>query len=110
MAKSFEELAKRTMTPEMRAEAKTKAAVYRAEILLSDLRKLSGKTQREVAKAMKMAPSNLSRLEKQDDIQWMTLLRLADAVNIKIDLVATLPDGKKSVIRLGKSRKARRAS
>jgi hypothetical protein len=45
MAKSFDELANRYMTPQRRARNAARAKVLLAEMLLSAIRKLAGKSQ-----------------------------------------------------------------
>jgi hypothetical protein len=49
MAKSFDQLANRTMTPESRARAARRTQAILVEMLLAEVRKLAGKSQSELA-------------------------------------------------------------
>jgi hypothetical protein len=54
MAKSFDELVRRTTTKKTREKAARRAQELLAELLLSEVRELTGKSQRQVADALGM--------------------------------------------------------
>ncbi|MFO0918647.1 MAG: helix-turn-helix transcriptional regulator [Planctomycetaceae bacterium] len=77
------------------------------EVLVSELRKLTGKTQKEVADALGIKQANVSKLENQSDMQISTLRRIINALGGELDMLVRLPDGSELIIELkGKSRKA----
>ena len=55
MAKSFDELVKRTTTKKTREKAVRRTQELLGELLLSEVRELTGKSQRQVADALGMA-------------------------------------------------------
>ena len=65
MAKTFDGLVKRTTTKETRQRAAARTRELLGELLLSEIRKLAGKSQREVADALGIKQPSLSKLEKQ---------------------------------------------
>jgi plasmid maintenance system antidote protein VapI len=88
MAKSFDELARRTMSKASREEASRRAKELMGEMLLVEVRKLTGKSQRELAEALGIKQPSLSKLEGQSDIQVSTLRRLIEALGGKLEIVA----------------------
>src|ERR1044071_5361885 len=64
-----------------------------AELLLSEMRKQSGMSQRKLATALGIKQPTLARIEKQTDIQVSTLRRLVKAIGGELDLVVRLPKG-----------------
>jgi plasmid maintenance system antidote protein VapI len=93
MAKSFDELAKRTTTKRTRAKAARRAQELLGELLLSEIRQLSGKSQREVADALGIKQPSLSKLEKQSDIQVSTLRKIVRALGGELEVLAKFPKG-----------------
>ena len=93
MAKSFDELAEKTMTPAQRKTAKDRARELLEEMLISELRQLSGLTQADLAEAMGVSQPAVAKLERQDDIQVRTLHRLVEALGGELELVARFPKG-----------------
>lgn len=63
---------------ESRAEADTQTML--AEMLLPEIRKHSGLTQKEVADILGITQSSLSKIENQDDMQIGTLKKLIVAI------------------------------
>ena len=60
MAKSFDDLVKRTTTKKTRAKASRRTQELLAELLLGEVRRLAGKSQQEVAQALGMKqPSSI---------------------------------------------------
>ncbi len=72
-------------------EAKTKTML--AEMLLPEIRKHSGLTQKEVAAVLGISQPSLSKIENQDDMQVGTLSKLIQAMGGKLEIIAHLPKG-----------------
>ncbi len=102
MAKNFRELEAK-MKPERLAQAKARAKVMMAEMLLAEIRRSTGQTQEEVAAILGVKQSTLSRLESQEDMQISTLNRLIQALGGKLEIIAHLPQG---VIRISQFKDA----
>jgi transcriptional regulator with XRE-family HTH domain len=93
MAKSFDELVKRTTTAKTRQRAAERTRELLGELLLSEIRKLAGKSQREVADLLGIKQPSLSKLEKQSDMQISTLRRIVSALGGELEVVARFPKG-----------------
>ena len=91
MAKSFDDLANRVMTPERRARASRRARKLLAQMLLSEIRKLAGKSQNELARILGVKQPGVSKLEQQDDMQVSTLKRIVEALGGEVHIIATFP-------------------
>lgn len=89
---SFEKL-RAGMSPARRSRNQAKARGMMAELLLGQLRKQSGLTQRQLAGALGIRQPTLAQMEKQDDIQVSTLRRLVRALGGQLDLIVRLPTG-----------------
>ena len=92
MAKNFREL-EAQMGPKRAARAEARAKEMMAEMLLAEIRRLTGQTQEDVAAKLGIKQPTLSRLESQDDMQISTLRRLIEALGGKLEIVAHLPKG-----------------
>jgi DNA-binding XRE family transcriptional regulator len=92
MARNFREL-EATMSPARRKKAKQKARAIMQQMLLAELRKLSGLTQAQMAKALGVRQPTLSKLENADDMQISTLRRLITALGGELRIIAKLPHG-----------------
>lgn len=92
MAKSFADLVKKTTTKQTRERAAARTQELVAELLLSEIRKLSGKSQREVAAKLGIKQPSLSKLEGQSDMQISTLSRIVAALGGELDVIARFPD------------------
>jgi transcriptional regulator with XRE-family HTH domain len=93
MAKSFDELVKRTTTKKTQAKAIRRAQELLGELLLSEVRQLAGKSQQEVAEALGMKQPSLSKLEKQADMQISTLRKIVKALGGELEVLARFPKG-----------------
>jgi len=94
MAKSFDELVKRTTTKKTRQRAAVRTRELLGELLLSEIRELAGKSQREVADLLGIKQPSLSKLEKQSDMQISTLRRIVNALGGELEVVAKFPKGR----------------
>ena len=93
MAKSFDALVNRTAGKRTRERAKARTRELLGELLLSEIRKLAGKSQQEVAEALGIKQPSLSKLEGQSDMQISTLRRIVAALGGELDLIARFPTG-----------------
>src|SRR5882762_1664634 len=93
MAKSFDDLVKRTTTKKTRAKAARRAQELLGELLLSEVRQLAGKSQQEVAETLGMKQPSLSKLEKQADMQISTLRKIVKALGGELEVLARFPKG-----------------
>ena len=89
MAKSFDALVERTTTKRTRE----RAARRTQELLVSELRKMVGKSQRELATILGIKQPSLSKLENQSDMQISTLRRIVEALGGELEVVARFPNG-----------------
>ena len=94
MAKTFDDLVRRTATETTRIRAARRTRELLDEMLLSEIRVASGKTQLQVADALGIKQPSLSKLEKQADMQLSTLRRIVSVLGGELEVVATFPKGK----------------
>ena len=93
MAKTFDELVKRTTTKKTRARAAVRTQELLAELLLSEVRQLTGKSQHQVAEALGIKHPSLSKLEKQSDMQISTLQKIVNALGGELEVSGEIPEG-----------------
>jgi transcriptional regulator with XRE-family HTH domain len=94
LAKSFDDLVKRTTNKRTRQLADERTRELLGEMLLSELRVLAGKSQQQLAKSLGIKQPGLSKLEKQSDMQISTLERIVGALGGKLEVSATFPQGR----------------
>ncbi len=87
MAKSFDELVKRTSKKTQQRAARL-AQKYLTELVLKEVRQFVGKSQQEVARALGMKQPSLSKLEKQTDMQISTLRKIIEALGGELEIHA----------------------
>ena len=104
MAKSFDELVQRTTTKKTRAKAALRTQQLLGELLLSEVRKLMGKSQQDVATTLGIKQPSLSKLEKQNDIQISTLRKIIRALGGELEVLARFPRGTVKINQFGPSR------
>lgn len=90
-ARPFSELRDR-MSPERRERNRVRAQVALLEMELRELRKFSGKTQVEVAAALKTTQGQVSLAESREDHLLSTLRRYVEALGGELDVVARFGD------------------
>jgi transcriptional regulator with XRE-family HTH domain len=93
MAKSFDELVKRTTTKRTQAKAVRRAEQLLGELILREVRELTGKSQQQVAQTLGMKQPSLSKLEKQTDMQISTLGKIVAALGGELQVLAKFPQG-----------------
>ena len=92
MAKPLNQLRKK-MSPEVQAAARAKAVGIVAEMSLAETRKLRGRSQAVVARALGIAQPNVSQIEKRPDTMISTLASYVEALGGKLEIHAKFPDG-----------------
>lgn len=92
MAKSFDELVKRTTTASTRKKAERRGRELLAELFLSEVRERSGVSQRQLARKLGIKQPSLSKLEHQDDMQVSTLTRIVEMLGGELEVRACFPD------------------
>jgi transcriptional regulator with XRE-family HTH domain len=112
MAKSFRELVERTTSKRTRERGRERARELLGDLLISEMRKLAGKSQSEVAEALGIRQPSLSKLEGQSDMQISTLQRIVAALGGELDVIARFPKGAVRVDQFdgAKSRRSPRSS
>jgi transcriptional regulator with XRE-family HTH domain len=107
MAKSFDDLVKRTTNQRTRQRAARRTRELLDEMLVGELRKLVGKTQGQLAKELGIKQPSLSKLEKQSDMQISTLQRIVRALGGELEMVARFPSG---LVKIGQFKRAGRSA
>ena len=92
MAKSLNELRKK-ISPEVQASARAKAVGIVAEMSLAETRKMRGRSQAIVARALGIAQPNVSQIEKRPDTMVSTLASYVEALGGTLEIHAKFPDG-----------------
>ena len=87
----IDELRKK-MGPERVAKAKARAREMHAEMLLTELRKVQGITQVELAQKLGIKQPAISQLEQQTDMQISTLQRLVKALGGVLEITIRFPN------------------
>ena len=88
MAKDFFAHVAKRFPPKVIRKAERRYQELRREMLLRELRQALKVPQSHVAKAAGIKQSNLSRLEKQSDMQIATLQRIISALGGKLEVIA----------------------
>ena len=92
MARNFKEMEAK-MPPKRVARAEMKAKAIMADMLLAEIRKQMGLTQKDLAVALNIKQPTLSKIESQEDMQIGTLSRIIKALGGELELIAHLPGG-----------------
>jgi hypothetical protein len=90
-AKPFSVLRDR-LSPQRRERNRIRAQADLIEMELQELRKFSGKTQVEVAAALKTTQGQVSLAESREDHLLSTLRRYVEALGGELDVVARFGD------------------
>jgi transcriptional regulator with XRE-family HTH domain len=97
MAKSFDSLVRRTTSKQTRQLAAKRTRTLIGEMLVSELRQLAGKSQREVAAILGIKQPSVAKLEKQADMQISTLRKIVAALGGELEVIARFPQGAVSI-------------
>jgi len=73
------------------------------ELLLSEIREMTGKSQQQVAKAIGIKQPSLSKLEGQSDMQISTLQRIINALGGELEVIARFPNSTVKIEQFGKT-------
>src|SRR5207245_11427241 len=92
-------------TKKTQAKASRRAQELLADLLLSELRQVSGKSQQEVAERLGMKQPSLSKLEKQADMQISTLRKIVKALGGELEVLARFPKGTVKIDQFDPSRR-----
>lgn len=92
MTRNFSELEAK-MPAAARKQAQAMAQDMLADLLLAEVRQLTGMTQQQLAGELGIRQSSVSKLEKQEDMQVSTLQRLIGALGGELEIIAHMPQG-----------------
>lgn len=92
MAHKWSEI-RESMSPERRERNREKTAALLLAMDLTELRDKLGLTQEEVAARLQISQSNVSRMEKRQDMLVSTLREVVEAFGGELHLMAEFPDG-----------------
>jgi transcriptional regulator with XRE-family HTH domain len=109
MAKSFDDLVKQTTT-KTQAKAARRAQELLGELLLREIRQLSGKSQHEIAETLGIKQPSLSKLERQSDMHISTLQIIVNALGGELEVLAHFPKGTIKIDQFDASPRHRRLS
>ena len=92
MARKFNELAAK-MSAKDRAEIKARSAKLLAELPLEQLRSARSLTQTNMAQALGVNQSAISKIERRTDMYLSTLRSYVEAMGGSLEIRAVFPDG-----------------
>jgi transcriptional regulator with XRE-family HTH domain len=93
------------LSPERRAEIDRHAQALIAEHRsLVQIRKALGLTQADIAKSIKTSQANVAQIEGKKDLLVSTLARVVKAMGGELDLVVTIPNHGRTILRIGKAK------
>ena len=92
MARKFSEL-RNQMSEERRARVEKRTAQLLAAMDLGEIRGALDLTQEDLAERLAISQSNVSRLERRQDVLVSTLREVIEALGGHLHLVADFPDG-----------------
>lgn len=84
MAKTFDDLVRRSTSTRIQARGRKLAEQYLAQIVLQQLRERRGISQQTLAAKLAIRQPTLSKLERQSDIKISTLKRVIEALGGKL--------------------------
>jgi DNA-binding XRE family transcriptional regulator len=90
--RSWREIRRERVTPEMEKDIARHREVLEAELRLAAVRKKRKKSQATVAKKLKVSQSNISQLERGGDPKLSTVAGYIDALGGKLEMVAVFDD------------------
>ncbi len=90
--RKWSDVERELFTPAQISEATESAKREILEMNLRELRKVSGKTQEELAEASSMGQSELSRAERRDDHLLSTVRRYVQGLGGELEIVARFGD------------------
>lgn len=88
MAKKWQDLKDRTMSPERQEKVRQEALSLLEELPLQELRRARKLTQEQLAEVLEIAQSEVSRIEHRTDVYVSTLRRFIEAMGGELRIVA----------------------
>ena len=88
----WQDLRKKKLTPEQLEQIEREVERELLEMDLRAIRELVGKTQVDVAEAINMTQSEVSRLERRQDVRLSTLKRFVEALGGELEVFAAFGD------------------
>src|SRR5258708_26602414 len=92
MAKNWKNITQKAW-PEARALVKARVAKTLEEMPLQELRRARAFSQIQLAKALQVAQSEVSKIEHRTDLYLSTVRSYVEAMGGELQLVAKFPDG-----------------
>ncbi|MEI6236414.1 MAG: transcriptional regulator [Planctomycetota bacterium] len=93
MAKSFDELVRRTTSKRVRERGEARARELMSAMLLEEVRACSGKSAKVVLEAFGGVKQRVSKLKRETDLPISTLKRIVAALGGELDVIARFPNG-----------------
>jgi DNA-binding XRE family transcriptional regulator len=90
--RSWKELRRERVTPELEKGIARHREVLEAELRLAALRRKRKKSQATVAKKLNVSQSNISQLERGGDPKLSTVAGYIDALGGKLEIIAVFDD------------------
>ena len=87
MAKTFDELASRTMSVQSRERAALRTRQLQAEMLLIELRRTTGQAHRRLAAALGVQPPTAAQVLKQDALSFTALQTLTETLGVELEML-----------------------
>lgn len=94
------------MSPEAQQEARSRAEVIMKELPLDELRQAMAFTQEQLAQAMDVNQSSISKIEHQTDILVGTLRKFVEAMGGDLEIRVNLPSGTVRIKQFGDLKRA----
>ncbi|HTB50264.1 MAG TPA: XRE family transcriptional regulator [Solirubrobacteraceae bacterium] len=82
----------RAVKPDDEPDIQRVREAMRAELRLADLRKHRGASQAKIAKRLEVSQSNVSQLERSDDVKLSTLAHYVEALGGHLEISAVFED------------------
>lgn len=98
MAKDFIAFARRQMGPKSVARAEKRHQQLRREMLLREIRRAMHIPQEQLSRKTGISQPNLSRLEKQSDMQIATLRKVVSALGGELEVIARFKEADVRII------------
>lgn len=98
MAKDFMQFARETLPKHVVEKGEARYQELRQEMLLKELRQSLKLTQAHVARKTGIKTPNLSRLERQSDMQIATLRKIVAALGGKLEVIARFKDAAVKIV------------
>jgi len=98
------------MTRERRSGIEQGVREDLADMLLSEIRRLAGLTQGQLARSLGIKQPTLSQLESQDDMRIDTLRRIVEALGGELEITAHFPGSRVRLSQFNEAGRKRRTA